>query len=99
MHGELSLTRYETLRPVLQLMIRSRATVKLVHLVTAGCHGDRTFLSQDANTALVTKALEPIWTAKPETASRVRGRLSRCSIGQKRADIATARTPRAGAGI
>ena len=27
------------------------------------------------DTALVTKALEPIWTAKPQTASRVRGRI------------------------
>lgn len=27
------------------------------------------------DTGLVTKALEPIWTAKPETASRVRGRI------------------------
>ena len=30
---------------------------------------------QDVDTALVMKALEPIWTAKPETASRVRGRI------------------------
>ena len=27
------------------------------------------------NTALVTKAIEPIWSGKPETASRVRGRI------------------------
>src|SRR5439155_10911120 len=27
------------------------------------------------DTALVTKAIEPIWTVKPETASRVRGRI------------------------
>lgn len=30
---------------------------------------------QDVDTALVMKALEPIWTAKNETASRVRGRI------------------------
>ena len=30
---------------------------------------------QDIDTALVMKALEPIWTAKTETASRVRGRI------------------------
>jgi integrase len=30
---------------------------------------------QAADTSLVLKVLEPIWTAKPETASRVRGRL------------------------
>jgi integrase len=29
------------------------------------------------DTALVMKALEPIWTEKPETASRVRGRIER----------------------
>ena len=30
---------------------------------------------QDVDTALVVKALEPIWSTKPETASRVRGRI------------------------
>ncbi len=30
---------------------------------------------QDTDTALVVKVLEPIWTAKPETASRLRGRI------------------------
>lgn len=30
---------------------------------------------QAIDTGLVTKALEPIWTIKPETASRVRGRI------------------------
>jgi len=30
---------------------------------------------RDIDTALVTKAIEPIWTAKPETANRVRGRI------------------------
>jgi hypothetical protein len=30
---------------------------------------------QAVDTGLVLKVLEPIWTAKPETASRVRGRL------------------------
>src|SRR6266446_709641 len=30
---------------------------------------------RDIDTALVLKALEPIWTTKPETASRVRGRI------------------------
>jgi integrase len=33
------------------------------------------FPVQAINTALVTKAIEPIWTSKPETASRVRGRI------------------------
>jgi integrase len=32
---------------------------------------------QDVDTALVMKALEPIWTEKPETASRLRGRIER----------------------
>ena len=32
---------------------------------------------QDVDTGLVLKALEPIWTKKPETASRVRGRIER----------------------
>ncbi len=32
---------------------------------------------QAIDTALVMKALEPIWTAKPETASRLRGRIER----------------------
>lgn len=32
---------------------------------------------QNVDTALVLKALEPIWAAKPETASRVRGRVER----------------------
>ena len=32
---------------------------------------------QNVDVALVLKALEPIWTAKPETASRVRGRIER----------------------
>ncbi len=30
---------------------------------------------QDVDTGLVVKVLEPIWTAKPETASRLRGRI------------------------
>jgi integrase len=34
-----------------------------------------TFPVQSIDTALVLKVLEPIWTAKPETASRVRGRI------------------------
>jgi integrase len=32
---------------------------------------------QDVDTALILKALEPIWAKKPETASRVRGRVER----------------------
>jgi integrase len=32
---------------------------------------------QEVDTALVMKALEPIWTEKPETASRLRGRIER----------------------
>jgi integrase len=33
--------------------------------------------AQDVDTGQVLKALEPIWTAKPETASRLRGRIER----------------------
>ena len=33
------------------------------------------YLSQSIDTALVVKVLESIWTSKPETASRVRGRI------------------------
>jgi integrase len=32
---------------------------------------------QSVDVAVVTKALEPIWTTKPETASRIRGRIER----------------------
>ena len=32
---------------------------------------------QNVDVALVLKALEPIWTTKPETAGRVRGRIER----------------------
>jgi hypothetical protein len=32
---------------------------------------------QSIDVALVTKVLEPIWAAKPETASRLRGRIER----------------------
>lgn len=32
---------------------------------------------RDVDTSLVTQVLEPIWTTKPETASRVRGRMER----------------------
>jgi integrase len=38
----------------------------------------------EIDTALVTKALEPIWAAKPETASRVRGRIE-CLLDWARA--------------
>jgi integrase len=45
---------------------------------------------QDIDTALVMRALEPIWTAKPETAGRVRGRIEAVL------DLAKARGYRAG---
>jgi integrase len=45
---------------------------------------------QAIDTALVTKAIEPIWTEKPETASRVRGRIEAIL------DWATARDHRQG---
>jgi integrase len=45
---------------------------------------------QSVDTALVTKAIEPIWTAKPETAGRVRGRI------ESVLDWATARGHRTG---
>src|SRR5437763_15053948 len=34
---------------------------------------------QNVDVSLVTKAIEPIWSMKPETASRVRGRLEAVS--------------------
>ena len=38
---------------------------------------------QHVDVALVLKALEPIWTTTPETASRVRGHIERILTGQK----------------
>ena len=45
------------------------------------------------------KALEPIWTEKPETAGRVRGRIGISLDWATAAAFAVARTRRAGAGI
>ena len=42
-----------------------------------GGRGDRPVPFRIADTALVMKALEPIWREKTETASRVRGRIER----------------------
>ena len=53
---------------------------------------------QAIDTALVLKVLEPIWTTKPETAGRVRGRMSQSWIGPRCAAIARARTRPGGAG-
>ena len=53
---------------------------------------------QMIDTALVLKVLEPIWPTKPETASRLRGRIRRCSTGQPCAAIARETTQRAGVG-
>ena len=52
---------------------------------------------QAIDTGLVLRVLEPIWAAKPETASRLRGRIEAVWIGQKYAAIGVAKTPRAGA--
>jgi hypothetical protein len=45
------------------------------------------------DTALVTKVLEPIWSAKPETASRVRGRIEMVLDWAKGRRISTRREP------
>ena len=50
------------------------------------------------DTALVLKVLEPIWTAKPETAGRVRGRIE-LSIGRRRGTIAPAKIQHGGKAI
>jgi hypothetical protein len=54
---------------------------------------------QAVDVALVMKALEPIWTEKPETASRVRQRSRRCSIGPPRANSARGKTRHVGRAI
>ena len=54
---------------------------------------------QAIDTGLVLKVIEPIWTTKPETASRLRGRIEAYWIGRRFAATARARTRRAGAAI
>lgn len=54
---------------------------------------------QAVNTALVLKVLEPIWTEKPETASRVRQRIENILILPRRGVTAMAKIRRAGAVI
>jgi hypothetical protein len=49
------------------------------------------------DTGLVVQALEPIWQKKPETASRVRGRIEAVLDGRRPPGIDRARTPRDGA--
>jgi hypothetical protein len=58
--------------------------------------GDLPVASVD--TGLVLRALEPIWTTKPETASRVRGRIEASSTGPRRAATARGRTRPGGVG-
>ena len=53
----------------------------------------------DIGTAHVLKILEPIWKDKPETASRVRGRIETVLMPRRRADTGTAKTLPAGAAI
>lgn len=53
----------------------------------------------EIDTGLVMKCLSPIWESKTETATRVRGVLSPCSIGRPQADIGLARTQLVGRGI
>jgi hypothetical protein len=45
----------------------------------------------------VLSVLKPIWTEKPETASRVRGRIKRCSMRPRRRGFELARTRPVGA--
>jgi hypothetical protein len=54
---------------------------------------------QAIDVGLVMKALEPIWTEKPETASRVRGRIESVLDWPRRAVIARVRIRRGGAVI
>ena len=54
---------------------------------------------QAVDTALVLKVIEPIWTTKPETASRVRGRIETILDWAKERELRRARTLRGGAGI
>jgi hypothetical protein len=53
----------------------------------------------EVNTQFITRILEPIWTKKPETASRLRGRIEGCSIGQRPAAIVKERMLPAGGDI
>ena len=52
--------------------------------------------AQSIDVGLVTKVLEPIWSTKPETASRVRGRIERFLIGRRPAASATRTIQHAG---
>jgi hypothetical protein len=47
----------------------------------------------DIETDNVLKVLQPIWTAKAETASRVSGRIERLSVGREPGALAWASTP------
>ena len=51
------------------------------------------------DTGLVTSILEAVWYTKPETASRVRGRVEQCSTSRRRMAGELARTRHDGAGI
>ena len=51
------------------------------------------------DTTLVMKVIDPLWSEKPETASRLRGRISRCSTGPRCAAIAKVKIRLAGAAI
>ena len=48
---------------------------------------------QDIDTALVTKAIEPIWIKKPETASRIRGRIESILDWAKAREIRVGENP------
>jgi hypothetical protein len=48
---------------------------------------------REIDTTLVLKVLEPIWSKKTETASRLRGRVEAVLDWARRADIGAARTP------
>jgi hypothetical protein len=54
---------------------------------------------QDVDTALVLEVLEPIWTKKPETAGRVRGRVERILDWAKAREYREGTIPLAGAVI
>ena len=53
----------------------------------------------DIGTAHVLKILEPIWKDKPETASRIRGRIETVLDAAKARDTGRAKTLRAGVAI
>ena len=51
---------------------------------------------QSVDVAVVTKALEPIWTTKPETAGRIRGRIERILDWAKARGFRRGKTPQDG---